>query len=452
MLAIVVSANVVGHMAADETPGGSSRRPRAILAWSLLVLGTLILLVGSLTVWVKRQALDTEAWVDVSTQLLEDDEVRAALSVYIVDQLYTNVDVEARLEQRLPTEYEGIAGPLAGALRPASERAVDGFLQRPRVQDLWENVNRAAHQTLLRVLEDETREGVSTAEGVVTLDLRVFVVAVGEELGFGEQLDARLPADAGQITVLESDELSAAQTAVETIKVLSWVVILLAIAAFAGAIWFARDRRGMLRIVGAVFLLVGILLLVIRRVVGSYLVDALAEGESIREAAGSAWIIGTGLLAAVAWALIVYGVVMLLGAVLAGPSGIARRARSAIAPTLRDRPGAAWAALAGVYLLLVLWGPVPALRTWLGVLILGGLVALGYEAFRRLAVGELEAGRRSRPSPLLRSSPGGTAASRAGPGEPEARRSARGCPSRPHPWPGLARLRSRAAPARRRSM
>jgi hypothetical protein len=379
-------------MAADKTSGGLSPRTRAILAWSLLALGTLILLVGSLTVWVKRQALDTDAWVDVSTQLLDDEEIREALSVYIVDQLYTNVDVQDRLEQRLPPDFEGLAGPIAGAIRPPAEQAVDRFLQRPRVQDLWENINRAAHQTLLRVLEDETRAGISTAEGAVTLDLRVFVVAVGEELGFGEQLDARLPADAGQITVLESDQLSAAQTAVETIKVLSWVVILLAIAAFGGAIWFARDRRGMLRIVGAVFLLVGILLLVIRRVVGSYLVDSLAEGESVREAAGSSWIIGTSLLAAVAWALVVYGVVMLVGALLAGPSGYARRIRGAISPTLRDRPGAAWAALAGVYLLLVLWAPVPALRTWLGVLILGGLVALGYEAFRRLAVGELEAG------------------------------------------------------------
>jgi hypothetical protein len=397
MLAMGVRANVERPMSAEDTPGGLSPRTRAILAWSLLALGTLILIVGSLTVWVKRQALDTDAWVDVSTELLDDDEVRAALSVYIVDQLYTNVDVQDRLEQRLPPDYEGLAGPIAGALRSPSERAVDGFLQRPRVQALWETVNRAAHQTLLRVLEDETREGVSTAEGAVTLDLRVFVVAVGEELGFGEALDARLPADAGQITVLESDQLGAAQTTVKVIKTLSWVVILAAIAAFAGAIWLARDRRGMLRIVGAVFLLVGILLLVIRRVVGSYLVDALAEGESVREAAGSSWLIGTSLLAAVAWALIVYGVVMLVGAVLAGPSSWARRARGEIAPTLRDRPGAAWAVLAGIYLLLVLWGPVPALRSWLGVLILGGLVALGYEAFRRLAVGELEPGGQSPP-------------------------------------------------------
>lgn len=378
--------------ASDEAAGRLSPRTRALLAWGLLGLGTLILLVGSLTVWVKRQALDTDAWVATSSEFLEDDEIRAALSVYIVDQLYTNVDVEARLEQRLPPDLDGLAAPVAGALREPAQRAVDEFLQRPRVQDLWEDVNREAHEALLRILEDETREAVSTEEGTVTLDLRVFIVNVGEELGFGEELDARLPEDAGQVTVLESDELEAAQDATKAIKALTWLVILAALAAFAGSIWLARDRREMLRAVGAVFVLVGILLLIIRNAAGSYLVDALAEGESAREAAGSSWIIGTSLLAAVAWALIVYGLVMLLGALLAGPSAYARRVRGAIAPTLRDRPVVAWGALAGVYLLLVLWGPVPALRNWLGVLILGGLVALGFWAFRRVAVGELEAG------------------------------------------------------------
>ena len=377
--------------ASDEAPRGLSPRTRAILAWSLLVLGTLILLVGSLTVWVKRQALDTDAWVDTSSQLLEDDEIRGALSVYIVDQIYENVDVQARLEQRLPPDLDQLAQPIAGGLRAPLQSAVDEFLQRPRVQDLWEEVNRAAHEALLRLLEDDTREAVSTAGGAVTLDLRVFIVNVGEELGLGEELDARLPQDAGQITILESDELAAAQDGVKVIKALTWIIVFAAIAAFAGAIWFARGRREMLRDVGVVFVLVGILLLVIRNVAGDYLVDALAEGESAREAAGSSWIIGTNLLAAVAWAQIVYGVVILVGAVLAGPTKVARRIRGAIAPTLRDRPGIAWTALAVLYLLLVLWAPVPALRTWLGVLLLAGLVALGFAAFSRVTVRELEA-------------------------------------------------------------
>ena len=366
-----------------------SPRTRSILAWVLFALGTLIILVGSLTLWVKRQALDTDAWVDTSSKLLEDDEVRMALSVYIVDQLYASADPQAVLEERLPTNLQGLAGPIAGALRQPAVEGVDRFLQRPRVQDLWEDVNRVAHQELIAVLEDDTRGNITTGGGVVTLNLRTLVVNIGTELGFGDELDARLPQDVGQIQILQSDELEAAQTGVKLIKWMSWLVILIAFACYAGAIWLARGRRGMLRNVGAALFIVGILLLVIRRVVGNYIVDALSSGESVREAIGHSWIIGTSLLAEVAWALIIYGIVILIGTLLAGPMRYSTRARGAIAPNLRDRPGIGWGVLAALYLLLVLWGPVPALENWLGIIVLGALVALGFEAFRRVAIGEL---------------------------------------------------------------
>ena len=116
-----------------------SPRTRTILVWVLFALGTLVIFVGSLTLWVKRQALDTDAWVDTSTQLLENDEVRMALSVYIVDQLYENADPQEVLEERLPTNLQGLAGPIAGALRQPAVEGVDRFLQRPRVQELWED-------------------------------------------------------------------------------------------------------------------------------------------------------------------------------------------------------------------------------------------------------------------------------------------------------------------------
>lgn len=368
-----------------------SPRTRGIVVWTLFALGTLVVLVGSLTVWVDRQALDTDAWVDTSTQLLEDDDVRQALSLYIVDQLYTELDPAAVLEDRLPENLQGLAGPLAGALRDPAERAVDEFLQRPRVQDLWEQVNRAAHETLLRVLEDDTRIG-STEGGTVTLDLRAFVVEVGEELGFGEALDARLPPDAGQITILESDQLEAAQAGARLIDLLSWLVILVALVLYAAAVWLAGRRRELLRAIGAALLLVGIALLVLRRYLGSYIVDALAAGESVRDAVGSTWVIGTSLLSQVAWALILYGLVILAGTWLAGPYAPARRVRAAIAPTLRDREVLAWSLLGAAFLLLLLWAPVPALRNAFGILLLAGLIALGFAAFRRLVVEELEQG------------------------------------------------------------
>jgi hypothetical protein len=368
---------------------GVRPRTRSILVWALFALGTLVVLVGSLTVWVKRQALDTDSWVNTSSNLLENDQVREALSVYIVDQLYANADPQEVLEERLPTNLQGLAGPLAGALRQPAIEGVDRFLQRPRVQELWENVNRIAHEELLAVLNDETRGNITTGDGTVTLNLRTLVVNIGNELGFGETLDSRLPEDVGQIQILQSDQLEAAQTGVKLIKWMSWLVIVIALACYAAAIWLARGRRAMLRNVGAALLIVGILLLVIRRAVGNYIVDALASGESVRGAVDSTWLIGTSLLREVAWALVIYGLVILLGTWLAGPSRYATRARGFIGPTLRDRPGLAWGALAVVYLLLVLWAPVPALRNWVGVLILGGLVALGFEAFRRVTLGEI---------------------------------------------------------------
>jgi hypothetical protein len=376
-----------------------SARTRTILVWVLLVLGTVIVLVGSLTLWVKRQALDTDSWVDTSSELLEDDEVRGAISIYIVDELYANLDPAERLEEELPENLQGLAGTLAGALRQPAVEAVDRFLQRPRVQELWARANRAAHEALLRVLEDETRAGISTAGGTVTLDLRTLIIRIGEELGFGEQIESRLPETAGQITVLESDQLEAAQTGVKLIKVLSWLIVLIAIAMFAAAVWLARKRRETLRNVGAALVLVGILLLVIRRAVGNYIIDALSSGESVRDAIGSTWIIGTDLLAEVAWAVIIYGLVLVIGTILAGPWRYARRMRQALAPTFRERPEMGWSVLLVVFLLLVLWGPVPALRVWLGVLVLAALIALGFEAFRRVVLSEADAGETQRLEP-----------------------------------------------------
>jgi hypothetical protein len=374
-----------------------SPRTRSILAWVLFVIGTLIVFVGSLTVWVKRQALDTDAWVNTSSNILEDDKVREALSVYIVDQLYANADPQAVLEERLPENLKGLAGPISGALRQPAVEGVDALLQRPRVQALWEEVNRAAHQELLAVLNNDTRGNITTGGGTVTLNLRTLVVNIGNELGFGEELEARLPPNAGQIEILHSDQLEAAQDGVKAIKWMSALVLVISLACYAGAIWLARGRRSMLRNIGIALIVVGILLLVARRALGTYITDTLSSGESVREAVNASWLIGTSLLSEIASAAIIYGVVILIGTILAGPWRYMVRMRQAIGPTLRDRPGLAWGGLAIVYLLLVLWGPVPALRSWVGVLVLAGLVALGFEAFRRVVIGEL--GPDSRGSP-----------------------------------------------------
>lgn len=374
---------------ARDTGGAAALKRRNVLVWTLIVLAAIIALVSSLTVWVKRQALDTDAWVDASSALLEDDQVRHALSVYVVDELYANGDVAGRLEERLPPDLSGLAGPLAGALREPAVTAVDRLLERPRVQGTWEKVNRVAHEQLVAILDGNPRPNVSTANGEVVLDLRSFVVDVGTELGVGEQLDQRLPADVGQVTVLQSDQLETAQDVAKGIKALSILLGIVTFLLWALAMWLARGwRREALRGIGASMLVVGVLLLVIRRAAGDHVVDALTNGGEVGDAAHSTWLIGTSLLADIGWAGIVYGLVIVVGAWLAGPSRLATDARARVAPVLVDRPGLAWTAVGAAYLFVVWWGPTPAFSTALGVVVLGVLVAIGFQTFRRLVVAE----------------------------------------------------------------
>jgi hypothetical protein len=371
-------------------PADAVKRRRG-LVWSLIVLAAVVTLVSSMTVWVKRQALDTESWTNASSRLLEDEQVRHALSVYVVDELYANGDVAGRLEERLPPDLSGLAGPLAGALREPAVTAVDRLLERPRVQALWEQVNRVAHQQLLAVLEGNPRPNVSTADGTVVLDLRSFVVDVGTQLGIGDQLGERLPADVGQVTVLESDQLATAQDVVKGIKALSVLLVVVTFILWGLALWLADGwRREAVRGIGASLLVVGLLLLVVRRLAGTYLVDALTTGGEVRDAASTAWLVGTSLLAEIGWAGVIYGLCLVAGTWLTGPSRTARDARSRTAPVLAQRPGLAWTMFGAVFLLVVWWGPTPALRRPLGLLVLTALVAVGFELLRRQVVAEQE--------------------------------------------------------------
>src|SRR4051795_2747937 len=94
-------------MAGSET----SSRGRHVAVWVLVVVATLLALVMSLTTWVNRQMLDNEAWTHASRQIVLDEKVQSALSAYLVNQLYDNVDVAAALRERLPANLDRLAGP-----------------------------------------------------------------------------------------------------------------------------------------------------------------------------------------------------------------------------------------------------------------------------------------------------------------------------------------------------
>jgi len=355
---------------------------RTWVPWALVVLATVIGLTSALNVWVKRQALSTDHWTNASSQLLENDEIRGALSIYLVDQLYENVDVAAGLEQRLPPRFKGLAPPLASALQDVAVRRANRLLGRPRVQELWRQANRRAHQLFIGVLDGKKNLLVST-DGNVVLDLRSLVAQVGAQLGLSGKLAEKLPPDAGQITIMRGNQLNAARKTVKTIRVLSYLLFFVVIGLYALAVYLARGRRRrLLMAAGVGVLLVGLIVLVVRRYAGDYLVSALTTNNDDKHAVTAAWAIGTQLLRNTGINAVVYGLAIIFAAWIAGPSRLATWGRRVSAPTMREHPVVIYGLVAVALFLVLISGPTDGQRIY-PLLILFALAFAGTEVLRR---------------------------------------------------------------------
>jgi hypothetical protein len=372
---------------------GQKLRPvawRSWVPWTLVVIAAVIGLVAALNVWVKRQALNTDNWTNSSSQLLENDQIRGALSVYLVNQLYANVDVSAELEKRLPPQAKGLAAPLAGALEQAAVRATNAVLERPRVQMLWKEANRRTHKAFIALLDGKHEALVST-NGQVVLDLKPLVKQVAEQFGLSGDRLKNLPPDAGQIVILKSNQLETARRGVKVIRVLSYFLLFLVLALFATAIYLAQGRRlRLLMACGVSLLIVGLILLVVRRYAGNYLVDALTNNPEEKGPVNKVWAIETNLLRNVGINTIVYGIGIMFAAWIAGASRAATWVRRMLAPTMRDHPVVIYGAVALVLFIVLATGPTDAQRIY-PLLILFAFAFGGTEALRRRTAREFPA-------------------------------------------------------------
>jgi hypothetical protein len=361
-----------------STPeAGSPGKQRRGSVYALMAIASLLAFLAVFAVWAERQLLEEDTWVETSEELLEDEEIRTVVADFMVDELFTAVNVEAQLQVALPPRAQPAAGVLAGGAREVADNLANEALQRPRVQELWAEANRTAHRKLIEVVEHEGDEDV-------TLDLGTIVGQLGDQLGV--DASSKIPPDAAQIEVLRADQLSAAQDIIKLLKGLAIVLTLLAIALWALAIYLARGRRReVLRSIGVIFIVIGVAVLFLRGLAGNLLTESLASTAAIEPAVANTWEISTSLLAAQGGALIFYGIAIVLGAWVAGPGRLGRGVRRAIAPVL-ERRLIAYTALALLLLLLFWWAPTPGLQRLPTSLLLILLMVIGLEFLRRQAV------------------------------------------------------------------
>jgi hypothetical protein len=202
---------------APEPARAQPERRHRTLVRSLIVLASVLLIVSMTANWVQREALDTNEVVDTTDQIVADQDVQEALSIYLVDQLYANVDVQAEVEQGLPSSVKALSAPLAATSRQLALNVSEKALASPRVQALVSNAVRAAHEQFVKLIRDEGQY-VSTTGGDVTIEYGTLVADLAVRLGVDPTTISTIQGIVQDLSTNLEQGLTAAQDQIRSVR------------------------------------------------------------------------------------------------------------------------------------------------------------------------------------------------------------------------------------------
>jgi hypothetical protein len=196
----------------------------------------------------------------------------------------------------------------------------------------------------------------------------------------------------GQLVLMSSDQLSGLQKLVSALRNLGFVLPVLALLLYLGAIYLAKGwRREALIAAGGGVVAATLFVLLVRRLIGNG-VDSVAASDTVKPAITSVWDIISGGLRQRALFVLVIGLGFVGGGALAGPGRHEVAVRRFLAPYLRDHPVAVYAVVAALFLLWLSFIPgINNLGQVLVIVVLAALAVVGIEILRRQTAREFPA-------------------------------------------------------------
>ena len=181
-----------------ETADPRTSRRRKVLSGIALVLACLSIVVTTIGIWSHQVALNTNRFSTLIESVVTDPAVVEPVSARISTQVVEALDVQARLETRLPDALKPLAGALTISVRNAIEARLRVALQDPRTQDAVVNSLSFTHEHVVRLLRGES-EVVAVVDGYVTLNVFPLVGAALTELqAMGDHPGGRATARPGR--------------------------------------------------------------------------------------------------------------------------------------------------------------------------------------------------------------------------------------------------------------
>jgi hypothetical protein len=291
-----------------DTRGRRQRRitmGRQIVAAVLAFIAALGVTMSVIGVWAGRTTLNTDRWVETVAPLDKDPAVRAAVSVYVTDQVFKTLNVDQRVQEALPPKASFLASPLTGQVHGFVQSSVNKVLASDQFAQLWPAMNRVAHKQVMAILNNDSTV-VKSSGDTVTLNLLPIVnqVLVGLEQQvptlFGKQLNlptltngeipaglqtkiesalgVTLPSNFAAIPIYQGNQLSAAQQAVVQIKQYLTLLVVGSVLALVLALWISPRRRRTTLQLGLWLIIDVVALTVVLRNIRTQLIEQVPGG------------------------------------------------------------------------------------------------------------------------------------------------------------------------------
>jgi hypothetical protein len=419
------------EVTAVMAPAKRPSRLRRILVGLLVFLSCLAVVVTGLTIWAHYTVMNTDGYMELVGPIGKDPEAIANLSEYIGEQAVIATDLQQRVTDALPEQAQFFAGPVTSTVADFITKGAQKVLSSEQAYDLWLQINRLAHEKIVALLRGEsTNAYVSGSDVKLNLLPLVSQVLVWADERLPGGLSSRfsppviepetdpteaiqevanwsgrpLPSDFGQVTLLQSDALGPAQTAVKWFDRLVWILPLVTLGLIALTIWLSR-RRGRTAIALGIGAAIAIILtrVIIKRA-SVALTDKLEEGGGL-SVAKDVVNASLGPLTTITIWIVVIGVIVAVAAWLSGRHDVQvavvtagkRVVRAPEDEVVAESPITIWVeryahwlriagVVAGVILLLF------ATSSWLGI-VLWVVVILLFEGVISFLIGEWPFGR-----------------------------------------------------------
>ncbi|MGD9315444.1 MAG: hypothetical protein PVG56_01310 [Anaerolineae bacterium] len=303
------------EMEAVKAAKGHGWRRFAVIL--LIVAGCLVAAVANVTLWVRAIVLDTDAWVSAVGPLSQDEVIVDAVSAYAVGEVFNEFDAQALAQEALPEELTYLSGPLVSALEELIRDVVAKLIASDQFNAIWVAVNRAAHKAFVGALHGDGGL-VSLTEGKLVVDLSDLFGFVQGSLGLGA-VDLFEEAGWGTFVLFESQQVAVLQQVLNTLdRAGIWLAVgtlALFVVAWLVSLW----RRRTLLWIGVGVVITMTLTLILYALLQPVLLASIAD-PLIRTVADAIWnVVTRGLVWQTVFFLVI-GVLLAIGAALAGPS------------------------------------------------------------------------------------------------------------------------------------